>query len=81
MKGTRWAIRPATKATSRDNRSSLATTTLHFAAFAAASCGKLRTPVQGIAALATFGLDVLGLDCKGFVGCETLDRRALGFQP
>jgi hypothetical protein len=45
MNGTRWAIRPATKATSRDNRSSLATTTLHFllfaAARAAASCGRL----------------------------------------
>jgi hypothetical protein len=37
MKGTRWAIRPATKATSGERRSSLATTTLHFAAFAAAS--------------------------------------------
>jgi signal transduction histidine kinase len=37
MKGTRWAIRPATNATSRDKRSSLATTTLHFVAFAAAS--------------------------------------------
>jgi hypothetical protein len=36
MKGKRWAIRPATNATSRDSRSSLATT-LHFAAFAAAS--------------------------------------------
>jgi hypothetical protein len=36
MKGTRCAIRPATKATSRESRSSLATTTLHFAVFAAA---------------------------------------------
>ena len=36
MNGTRCAIRPATKATSRDSRSSLATTTLHFEAFAAA---------------------------------------------
>jgi hypothetical protein len=35
MNGTRWAIRPTTKATSRESRSSLATTTLHFAAFAA----------------------------------------------
>jgi hypothetical protein len=45
MKGTRWAIRPATNATSRESRSSLATTTLHFAAFAvaraAASWGRL----------------------------------------
>jgi hypothetical protein len=43
MNGTRWAIRPATKATSRDNRSSLDTTMLHLAlraaANAAASCG------------------------------------------
>jgi hypothetical protein len=31
MNGTRWAIRPATKATSRDNRSSLDTTMLHLA--------------------------------------------------
>jgi hypothetical protein len=43
-KGTRWAIKPATKATSRESRSNLATTTGHFftrAAFrAAASWGR-----------------------------------------
>jgi hypothetical protein len=44
IKGTRWAMRPATKATSRERRSSLATTTGHFftraSANAAASCGR-----------------------------------------
>src|SRR5258707_14541031 len=56
MKGTRRAIRPATKATSRDRRSSLATTTLHFAAFAAASAAaswgrlsKASAPFPGLA--------------------------------
>jgi hypothetical protein len=44
MNGTRCAISPATKATSRDRRSSLETRTQHLAAFAwaraAASCGR-----------------------------------------
>ena len=44
IKGTRCAIRPDTKATSRDSRSSFETRTLHFAlraaAKAAASCGR-----------------------------------------
>src|SRR5215212_8995360 len=37
MNGTRWAMRPATNATSRDRRSSLATTTGHLATRAAPS--------------------------------------------
>jgi hypothetical protein len=37
MNGTRWAIRVATKATSRERRSSFATTTGQLAARAAAN--------------------------------------------
>ena len=37
MNGTRWAMRPATKATSRESRSSLETRTGHLAARAVAN--------------------------------------------
>ncbi len=58
MNRTRWAIRPATKATSRDNRSSLATTTLHFSCLRRrqGSC-QLRTPFQRVGPFATFEFD------------------------
>ena len=69
MNGTRCAIRPATKATSRDSRSSLETRTQHFAALAAGQGGgELRPAVERVGALAGLGLDELGDD-----------REALGF--
>ena len=81
IKGTRWAIRPATKATSRENRSSLATTTLHFAAFAAAnaaaSCGRRSR------ASAPFPLSASinsADNCESFAGGKSLDDCALGVQ-
>jgi hypothetical protein len=52
MNGTRCAIRPATKATSRESRSSFDTNTLHFALLAAASAAsELRPPIEGVRAL------------------------------
>ena len=62
MNGTFCAIRPATKATSRDRRSSLATTTLHFALWPRERRRKLGPALQGIGAFAGFGLDELGND-------------------
>ena len=50
MNGTFCAIKPLMKATSRDNRSSLATRTGHFALRARQRGGQLRTPVERVAA-------------------------------
>jgi hypothetical protein len=66
MKGTRCAISPETKATSRESRSSLETRTLQralrAAARAAASCGRR----SRVGALAGFRLDVFGDDLQSF---------------
>ena len=79
MKGTRWAIRPATKATSRERRSSLATTTLHFASLCGGQGGRqLRAPVQGVGPLPGFGFDEFGGYVEGFRSSKAVDCGPLG---
>ena len=80
MNGTRWAIRPATNATSRDSRSSLDTTTLHLAfraaANAAASCGRRsRASAPFPVSASVYSLMMVRPSaCR-----EALDGRPLGF--
>jgi hypothetical protein len=82
MNGTRCAIRPATKATSRDRRSSFETKTQHFAALAQARGGReLWPPVDRVGALAGLGLDELGDDRDAFGLGEAGDGRALRLDP
>ena len=78
MNGTRCAIRPAMKATSRDRRSSLATTTGHFAVRRCRERGgKLRPAIQGVGSLARFDLDELGDLGEVFALCEPCDGGSL----
>ena len=80
MNGTRWAIRPATNATSRDRRSSFDTTTLHLALRAAANAAaSLRPAVQGVGALPRFRLRVFADDGEALSCREALNGRPLGF--
>ena len=69
------------KCTSRDNRSSLATTigALSFFGCFQGRC-ELRAAVECIGTLAGFGLDELMRDVHGFARCEVLDNFALGLQ-
>ena len=61
MNGTRWAMRPEMKATSRESRSSLATMTGHLPVLAGGQRGgELRAPVEGIGTLAGLDLGELG---------------------
>ena len=80
MKGTRCAIKPEMKATSRDRRHSFATTT---ASLGLASLrqrrGKLRPALQGVAALAGFDLHKFSDHLAALRGGKPGDGFALGF--
>jgi hypothetical protein len=76
MNGTRRAIRSEMNATSRDSRSSFATTTDALAFFAKAGAA-----VERVGALPGFDLDELGEDFAAFRLGEAGERRALRFDP
>ena len=79
MKGTRCAMSPAIKATSRESRSSLATMTGHFAGLARGKRrSELRSAVQGIGSLAGFRLDELGREFVALRLRKASDRGTLG---
>jgi hypothetical protein len=79
MKGTRWAIRPDTKATSREpielRHNNGALRGLGFGQ----GGGQLRPAIQGVGALPSFGLHVFADDGQALSRREVLDRRPLGF--
>src|SRR6267142_1642555 len=81
MNGTRWAIRPATKATSRDRRVQLGN---NYAALrrlcSGQRCGQLRAPVQGVRALTSFSFDKLSRNSEGFASGEVIDSGPLGIK-
>jgi hypothetical protein len=68
------------KATSRDRRSSFATTTGHLAVFAAANAAaKLRSPIESVGALAGLDLGEFGKAGETLGVGEAGERRSLGF--
>jgi hypothetical protein len=82
MNGTRWAISPATKATSRESRSSFETKTAAFGDL----CGgqrrrELRPAIEGISALARFGLDIFADDGEALGLGKARNGGELGFNP
>jgi hypothetical protein len=79
MNGTRWAISPATNATSRERRSSFETSTQHFAAFAGEGGCQLRTTIQYVGAFPCFSLDELRNDGELLGLGKPGERRALRF--
>src|SRR4051812_23937593 len=82
MNGTRWAIRPEMKATSRDSRSSFETITGHLAARAAASAvANWGRRSRASAPFACLRFDVFGDEVDLLDLCEPDDGGALGFDP
>src|SRR5271155_4278058 len=78
--GTRWAIKPEMKWTSRLSRSSLETATAHlpWPAGLGERGGELRAALDRVRAFAGLDLDELGDDLVTLGGGEPGDRGALG---